>query len=423
MNRPLPRLSVSPRTVAIATAALALPLTACVENTSDADTLEVTASETECKVSADSAESGHRTFSITNDGNQITEFYLLASDGLRVAAERENIAPGETADLTVSLTPGDYFTACKPGLRGPNVGQAAFTVTGEPIQVDENDQQRFDDAVNSYVQFAQNEVAELVPAVEEFAQAYSSGNDDKARELYPLTRVHYERIEPIAEALGILDPKIDYREVDYLAEADELKQEDSSFDSWRGFHRMEKDLWVPSESDRNADGSPARLDWEPSSSSERKKIADQLVADVHELETTLNDPDFTENNDVTIDTVSNGAISLLEEIATNKVTGEEDWWSHKDLYDFQSNLQGSRIAFDLVAPIASDRGEDGQKLVDEINARFDDVQELLNQYGSLESGFEDYDKVDAGKQAELTRALDGLREPLSQLTGTVLGLD
>lgn len=420
---PLNRRSLRPVSIAAA-AACTLPLSACVENKpAGDDALQVTSTETECKVSSESAESGHRTFSIKNEGNQITEFYLLADDGLRVIAERENIAPGETADLTVSLMPGNYFTACKPGLRGPNVGQAAFTVTGEPIKVDASDQQLFDDAVDSYIQFAQKEVGELVPAVSDFAAAYAAGDDAKARELYPLTRVHYERIEPIAEVLGILDPKIDYREVDYIAEADELKREDPGFDSWRGFHRMEKDLWEPKDSDRNADGSPARLDWQPSSSSERKAIADHLVEDVKTLESTLNDPNFAEENDVTIDTVSNGAISLLEEIATKKVTGEEDWWSHKDLYDFQANLQGSRTAFELVAPIARDRGDEGRKLVDDITKRFDDVQELLNQYGSLEAGFVDYDKVDAGQQAELTRAIDALREPLSQLTGTVLGLD
>ena len=244
--------------------------------------------------------------------------------------------------------------------------------------------------MTSYVQFARNEVGELVPAVQAFAAAYAAGEDDHARDLYATTRVHYERIEPIAEALGILDAKIDYREVDYIAEANELAGEDPDFTEWRGFHRMEKDLWVPDASDKNADGTPAREGWEPSTPAQRQEIANQLVADVEELEAVLNDPKFIEDNDVTIDTVSNGAISLLEEIATNKVTGEENWWSHKDLYDFQSNLQGSRIAFDLVAPIAADRGEEGAKLVEDINARFDDVQALLGEYGSLDKGFVDY---------------------------------
>ena len=401
---------------------MTLPLTACVEN-STGDAIDVQAKEDSCAVATNSVESGTNTFSITNSGERVTEFYLLAEDGLRVIAERENITPGSTADLTVQLEPGSYFTACKPGLRGPNIGQAEFTVTGEPITYDESDEKRFNEARDNYVNFVKNEVAELLPKVEEFAAAYAAGDDDKAKDLYATTRVHYERIEPIAEALGVLDARIDYREVDYIAEADQLKEDDPTFTEWLGFHRMEKDLWPPAADAKNADGAPTREGWEPSSAQKRREIADALVADVEALNDTVQADDFVAENDITVDTVSNGAMGLLEEVATTKVTGEENWWSHKDLYDFQANIQGSRIAFDMVKGIAAERGEEGAKLVSEIEQRFDDIQSLLNEYGSLETGYVDYDEVDAGQQAKLTRAIDALREPLSKLTGTVLGLN
>ena len=406
----------------VAALALTLPLTACVEN-STGDAIDVQAKEDSCTVATNSAESGTNTFSITNSGERVTEFYLLAEDGLRVIAERENITPGSTADLTVQLEPGSYFTACKPGLRGPNIGQAEFTVTGEAIKYDESDEKRFNEARDNYVAFVKNEVAELLPKVEEFATAYAAGNDGKAKDLYAATRVHYERIEPIAEALGALDPRIDYREVDYIAEADQLKEDDPTFTEWLGFHRIEKDLWPPAADAKNADGAPAREGWEPSSPQKRREIADALVADVETLNDTVQADDFAAENDITVDTVSNGAMGLLEEVATTKVTGEENWWSHKDLYDFQANIQGSRIAFDMVKGIAAERGDEGSKLVCEIEQRFDDIQALLDKYGSLETGYVDYDEVDAGQQAKLTRAIDALREPLSNLTGTVLGLN
>ena len=408
--------------VILASLALTLPLAGCVENSSG-DGIDVQAKEDTCTVATNSVESGTSTFSITNEGERVTEFYVLADDGLRVIAERENITPGSTADLTVQLEPGTYYTACKPGLRGPNVGQAEFTVTGEPIQYSESDEQRFNEARDNYVAFVKNEVAELLPKTEEFAEAYAAGDDEKAKDLYATTRVHYERIEPIAEALGVLDARIDYREVDYVAEADQLKEDDPTFTEWLGFHRMEKDLWPPAADTKNADGAPAREGWEPSTPEKRREIADALIADVEELHSTVTSPDFAEENDITVDTVSNGAMGLLEEVATTKVTGEENWWSHKDLYDFQAHIQGSRIAFDMVKDIAAERGEEGKKLIHEISSRFDDIQTLLDQYGSLETGYVDYDEVDAGQQAKLTRALDALREPLSNLTGTVLGLN
>lgn len=406
------------------TAASTLLLVSCVDNSDTAADGAITVSSTsdKCTVSTASVTSGNHTFTITNDGDKVTEFYLLGSDGLRIVSEKENIAPGSSADLTVTLPPGDYFTACKPGLRGANVGQAAFQVTGDALEVDASDQERFDEAVTSYVNFVKNEVAELVPNVDEFATAYINGDDEKARALYAPTRVNYERIEPLAEALGTLDPRIDYREVDYLAEAEDLQADDPTFTEWIGFHRIEKDLWPPAEDDRNADGSPAREGWEPSTPEDRKRIGETLIADVDKLYDTVHAPDFAAEQEITISTVSNGASGLLEEIAVTKVTGEENWWSHYDLWDFQANLQGSRIAFDLVAPIAESKGEEGTELVAEINKRFDDLQALLNEYGSLDAGFTMYDEVTAAQQAELTRKIDALREPLSRLTGTVLSI-
>ena len=69
---------------------------ACTENTKDAGgdsddvrTVSVTSTDDECKVSAAKVPSGTLTFDVTNDGSQVTEFYLLGEDGLRIVAEVE----------------------------------------------------------------------------------------------------------------------------------------------------------------------------------------------------------------------------------------------------------------------------------------------------------------------------------------------
>lgn len=401
--------------------------TGCVQNQPDTEApasnaLTVSSTADACEVSAATAGSGNVTFAITNDGSQTTEFYLLGSDGLRIAAEKENIAPGVSAELSVSLQPGDYFTACKPGMRGANVGKTAFTVTGDPVEIDAEDEELFAEVVVAYVNFVKNEVAELVPGVEEFANAYIEGDDDAARELYADIRVNYERIEPVAEALGVLDPRIDYREIDYIAEAAELAGDDPSFTEWLGFHRIEKDLWPPAAGTLNADGTDALEGWEASTPEQRRVIGETLIADVDKLYDQVHAESFIADHQITVATVANGAIGLLEEIAVGKVTGEENWWSHYDLWDFQANLQGSRIAFDLVAPIAERKGDAGTELVAQINTEFDGLQALLDQYGDLENGYVLYDEVTDEQQKELVAQIDALREPLSKLTGTVLGI-
>ncbi|WP_201521831.1 iron uptake system protein EfeO [Gulosibacter hominis] len=420
----------NPRTALVVPIGIALALTGCTENNpstasgaSGTTNIDVSSTDTECTLSVAETQSGNTTFNVSNNGGRTTEFYLLANDKLRIVSELENIAPGQTASLSVSLQPGDYFTACKPGMRGANVGLAEFTVTGDPIELSADDKELFDQVVTDYTNFVKNEVSELVPKVEEFAQAYKDGDDDKARELYANVRVHYERIEPVAEALGILDPRIDYREIDYLAEADELKADDPTFTQWLGFHRIEKDLWAPAKDKLQPDGTSAWDGWQESTPEERAVIADTLAADVNALYDEVHSDTFIEDSKMDIATVANGSSGLLEEIAVTKVTGEENWWSHYDLWDFKANLEGARIAFDLVKPIAEAKGEEGKALVAEIEKEFDRTEELLSEYGSLEDGYTLYDQVTEEQRRELAQQVDALREPLSKLTNVVLGIE
>lgn len=384
--------------------------------------LTVSSTADACTVSAATAKSGNTTFKVTNDGDKTTEFYLLGDDGLRIVAERENIAPGSSADLSVALQPGSYFTACKPGMRGEGVGKAAFTVTGQNSPVDGATQAVLGQVVADYLTFVKEEVAELQPQVAKLATAYADGDDTAARQLFATTRVHYERIEPIAEALGILDPRIDYREIDYKAEASALAKDDPTFTQWLGFHRIEKDLWVPAKSALQPDGSSAWDGWQPSTSAQRKVIASTLVADVARLSDTVQANDFASSHGLSVATISNGAANLLEEIATSKVTGEEDWWSHTDLYDFQGNLDGARVAFTLVAPLAQHSGAGGEKLVATITAEFDKLQKLLDKHGSATAGFASYDTISRAERRVLVEQIDATREPLSKLTNSVLGV-
>ena len=40
--------------------------------------------------------------------------------------------------------------------------------------------------------------------------------------------------------------------------------------------------------------------------------------------------------------LANGSVELLNEIASSKITGEEERYSHTDLADFQANLDGGQ---------------------------------------------------------------------------------
>ncbi|WP_375386351.1 iron uptake system protein EfeO [uncultured Microbacterium sp.] len=400
---------------AIAAVSLAsLVLAGCVAKTagSASASLDVTSTDSTCEVSAATATSGNVTFNVTNNGSDITEFYLLGEDGLQIAGEVENVAPGASRTLSLTAQPGAYFTVCKPGMVGSGVGRAAFSVTGDAVAVSGDDAAQKQQAVTLYAAFVKDQVGQLAPAADTFATAYETGDDAAARQQFANVRAYYERIEPVAEALGDLDPKIDYRELDAVAEGLD----------WTGFHRIEKDLWVPATDALNADDvTPAWQNWQPSTPEQRAAFATHLRADVQSLFDYVHSDEFvTTLDEQGIAGISNGGISLLDEVATGKITGEEDWWSGTDLYDFAANVEGAKMAFTLVRDFADSKGAEGTKLTAEIDSGFADLDAALAAHGSLATGFVDYRALSEADKRELIDLINALAEPLSQLTGTIL---
>ncbi|MDH6247432.1 iron uptake system protein EfeO [Mycobacterium sp. OTB74] len=360
-------------------------ISACTPKQSDAGKqspgdITVAASDTECKLSKTETGTGPSTFVITNNGTKVTEFYVYGA-GDRVMGEIENISPGLQRKLIVQLAePGGYTTACKPGMVGDGI-RGNFNVTGNAVQVDT--QGKFKEAADSYKNYVTNQTTELITASEAFVAAIKKGDVAGAKDLYPKARTYYERIEPVAESFpNDLDPRLDLREADLRPG-----------DKWTGFHRLEKELWVSGlQPDTNA-------------------VADQLMADVKELDAGVKDPKWT----IDSTKIAGGAQGLLDEIAKSKITGEEDTFSHTDLWDFQANIDGSRTAVGSVRPILDERDAALGKRVD---AAFATVQGLLDKYRAGD-GFITYDKVTEPQRQELSRAIDALSAEVSQVQGVI----
>jgi iron uptake system component EfeO len=375
-----------------------LPLSACSlteskkKDVTGTGSITVTSSDKACKLSTTTTGSGTVTFTVKNTGSKVTEFYVYAEDGKRIVGEVENIGPGLTRDLVLTAAPGKYVTACKPGMEGDGI-RGDFTVTdsGTVSSASEAAQADIDRATEGYADYVKHEAQELLEGTTEFVTAYKAGDDDKARTLYPTARMHWERIEPVAESFGDLDPKMDLREAD-LEEGQ----------TWTGWHRIEKDLWPPSRKDGTAG-------YTPLTTAERATYADDLLANTKLLHTRVQ----TITYDVT--QLGNGSKELLDEVATGKVTGEEEIWSHTDLYDFQANVDGAKEAFELLEPILESKDED---LEEEIDHAFDALQTLLDRYRKGD-GFVSYATVTEPQRKQLSDAVNALSEPLSKVTGVI----
>jgi iron uptake system component EfeO len=216
---------LSPRHLLPVAVALALPLSACsvtesnsTKGSSGSRTIAVTSSDDACNLSSTTAPAGNLVFNVENTGSQVTEFYLYAADGKRIVAEVENVGPGLKRQLVVRAPKGTYRAACKPGMRGNGI-RKDFTVTPSKAgaSIKGLDQAALEQATNQYAAYVRTESGDLLSKTGSFVALYKAGRDDAARALYPRARVHWERIETVAESFGDLDPRMDLREADLAA--------------------------------------------------------------------------------------------------------------------------------------------------------------------------------------------------------------
>ena len=193
-------------------------------------------------------------------------------------------------------------------------------ITNDNIQVEATDNKLdLSKETEEYKKFVEEQIDMLLRDSEKFAEVLKSGNLDEAKKMYPLIRMAYERSEPIAESFGESDVNIDFRLVDF-------KEEYNTEEGWRGFHRIEQIL------------------WEKNTTKGTEKYAIQLIDDIKELAAKI------KTVEVTPDIMITGAVDLLNEVSTSKITGEEEVYSHTDLYDFRANIEGAEKIFEIFKP-------------------------------------------------------------------------
>lgn len=240
--------------------------------------------------------------------------------------------------------------------------------------------------LSDYKLFVTENTEQLVADTTEFVAAIKAGDVEKAQTLYAPTRTSYERIEPIAELFADLDVSIDARADDY-----EAAEKDPAF---TGFHALEYGLWVEGSTEPLGD------------------LADRLLADVTELQSRIDALTFPP------EVVVGGAAALMEEVAATKISGEEDRYSHTDLWDFDANFEGSRKIHELLKPLVEKTDPD---FVAKVDANFDEAAAVLEKYRTEDKGFVSYEELTDADRNVLAAKVNTLAEDLSTLKGK-LGL-
>lgn len=366
---------------ALLTATMALGATAALAL--DTIPVSVTVTRTGCEPASLTVEPGKTVFEIKNDSPRAMEWEIL--QGVMVVAEREKILPGFSQKLTATLDSGDYQMTC--GLLSNPKGVLKVAATGAGAAAGPVSAMDLVGPIAAYKVYVMGEVEALAAQTRTLVDAVNAGDLAAAKAAYAPARRHYERIESIAELFSDLDGSIDAREDDF-----EKKADDPNF---LGFHRIEKAIFF--------DGSTAKLG----------PVADKLMVDTLDLQNRI------KNLVITPKAMVGGAAGLMEEVASKKISGEEDRYSRTDLWDFDANVDGAQKIVDLLRPLVKTRDP---ALDARVLQNFAKVDALLGKYRSGTDGFETYEKLTERDRTGLKGPVTVLAEDLSSLKGT-LGID
>jgi iron uptake system component EfeO len=315
---------------------------------------------------------GAATFDVKNDGADAVTEMEIQKDG-RILGEVENLTPGLSGSFSITLQPGTYETVCP---NGSSAAKGDLVVTGDAVSTTTAPAgSAAATAVADYRKYVEAEAARLVPATASFVNAVKSGDVAGAKKLFPDARTHYESIEPIAESFGDLDPDIDARENDVPA------------NEFKGFHRIEKQLWV---SGNTAGMTP---------------VADELLVNVKKLKSLIPTIQLEPAQ------IANGAVELMNEVASSKITGEEDRYSHTDLWDFDANDDGSIAAFKAVRPLVAAKDA---ALADTIDRQFASTDRALDAYKTADGGFQLYTELTQTQTKALAAQVEALADSLAK---------
>jgi len=348
-----------------------------------------------CTPSATSAPAGPVTFTVKNESaTGLTELELMQDQ--KIIGEKEGLAPGlPAAAFTLTLGGGTYQIYC-PGAVKETM---AFTVTGKASASPTGTAaQLLAEGSKEYAGYVTAQIDAMVNAVEKLQQDVDSGDVAAAQRQYGVARPFYEKIETDVEGFVLpgTSPTDNRGNLDYLVDMRASNLDPAV--GWHGFHAVERDIF-------------GRNKVLPRT----KRLAAELTTNVKklaELSTTLT---------YKPEDLANGAAGLLEEVQSSKISGEEEQFSHIDLVDFASNVEGAQQAFAYLKPGLE---EIDSGLTQTIAARFETVDAMLDTYrdNNAIGGYRRYTaelrRTDANKLSQTVQALQDSLAHLAEKVAT-----
>lgn len=273
---------------------------------------------------------------------------------------------GGVAWVVVGVDRGDGATTAVPVVGAPVVlvHDEALTAAGA-----------------AYRDYVVAEAAALRDTTAEFVAAVTDRRIVAAKALYPQARSHWERIQVAADSVGDLGGDIDGQGVGLNPD-----------ETFTGFHRLERDLWLDGpQIDTNA-------------------IADKLLADVTLLADGAGAVEFGGHD------LCGGAKELIDFAVVTALPGYENRWADTDLADLAARVEGSQAAAEALRPLVTELDPELQATLDR---RYAAALALLDTH-RVGGAYRLHSELSPADLKGLADVLDALGEPASRLGATVM---
>jgi iron uptake system component EfeO len=334
-----------------------------------------------CRSDLSHFSAGAITFKIVNkDATKVSQVALL--DGTRVVAETENVPAGLAGQFAVELGAGSYTLWCP----GAAVERRTILVRGTGAnRLDVLDGLLLIGSEN-YKSYVDRQLRALVTGTGRLASALHGTNLSAAQVAYVAAHTIYSRIAPVVTSIG--------ETTQAYSIAIDARADQVSPARWSGFHKIEEGLFAA----RTLVG--------------LSRWGDKLVADVTGLQRKAVDLTY-EPVEVAV-----GAEGLLDEVASSKITGEEDRYAHVDIADMANNVSASQQAFGYLEPAVQ---KIDAILAFDIRARFAALNQQLDRYRTNRnvSGYVLYPTLTDTDRRTLAAAVKAVQELLSRVSGKV----
>ncbi|WP_272539491.1 EfeM/EfeO family lipoprotein [Providencia sp. PROV197] len=217
--------------------------------------------------------------------------------------------------------------------------------TGDEIIVAKGDiptPEKYQTSIQTYLNFANAELAEMVEELNLLQQSLKKGDLAKAQSAYIAAHQHYETVRPIIVLFGNTDRTINPR-ADYFLD----KEKDYRFTS---FHLVEYQL------------------FDQKSAQQALAPAEELLLKGHDLQKRL----MTET--IEIPKLVQASADFMEMIIETKLDGKENIYSLSDLTDIAANLKGSQEIIEILSPFIE------PKTLDQIKENDQKMNKIVQAY-------------------------------------------